>query len=304
MKKYRKKYDGMNPLIPHTGYSYGTSDLISYLNSHNYIQSISTPITSEYISDQYINLEDITPYTLTDAINDLNAGIVELLINSGVEITIKDIILAITKFEEYEDAPGRNSKTASIVKLCIENYRYDFTTMAFVILSFLLHQGRNVLLNLSIVKIILKESIKRHINIFESSGDIKSCPICLGEYDDDDPECIVFLCGHNIHKTCAETWFERDIAKNQCPLCKTNINPLSSDFPPYLTCKEYKDLIQQRDLLIIQNKDDGTRKRYKSKSKRRERKSNRNKKRKSKSKKRERKSKMNKKRKSKSKRRR
>ena len=43
MKKYRKKYDGMNPLIPNTGYSYGTSDSIPYLNPRDYIQSISTP---------------------------------------------------------------------------------------------------------------------------------------------------------------------------------------------------------------------------------------------------------------------
>ena len=32
MKKYRKKYDGMNPLIPNTGYSFGATDSTPYLN--------------------------------------------------------------------------------------------------------------------------------------------------------------------------------------------------------------------------------------------------------------------------------
>jgi len=283
MKKYRKKYDGMNPLIPNTGYSYGTTYSTPYLNPREYIQSISTPREFENIyepsSDHYINyIEDlITPYSLSTAIADRNKDIVEFLINSGVEITIGDIILAIGKFEEYEDVPGMNENIASIVKLCIENYRYDFKPMEFIILSFLLHQGRNVLLNLSIVKFILKESIKRNINIFESSGDIISCSSCFEEYSEDpDKECIVFLCGHNIHKECAEIWFETDIAKNNCPVCRTNINPLWFDFPPYLTCDGYKNLIRQKEQLVKEN-DYGIRKRRKSKSKRRKSKSRRRK---------------------------
>jgi hypothetical protein len=298
MKNYRKKYDGMNPLIPNTGYSYGTPDSIPYLNPRDYIQSISTPPELRHIydtPDQYINLpEDLTtPYTLTDAIREINPDIVELLINSGVEITIGDIILAIAKFEENEDSPGMNENIASIVRLCIANYQYDFKPMAFIILSFLLHQGRNVLLKLSIIKFILKESITRNINIFESSGDITSCRICLEEYDDDDPDCIVFLCGHNIHKKCAEKWFETDIAENDCPVCKTNVNPLSSDFPPYLTCKEYKDLIRQRQQLV-EGRTDGSRKRRKSKSRKRKSKKRKSKSKRRKSKSRKRKSKSRK----------
>jgi hypothetical protein len=299
MKKYRKKYDGMDELSRNVfGNLYGGTNTVFYSNPSDYIQSISTPREFENIydnntPDHYINyLEDlITPYSLSTAIADRNKDIVELLINSGVEITIGDIILAIGKFEEYEDVPGMNENIASIVKLCIENYKYDFTPMAFIILSFLLHQGRNVLLNLSIVKFILKESIKRNINIFESSEDIVSCPSCLENYSDEDPnECIVFLCGHNIHKTCAETWFETDIAENKCPVCRTNVNPLSSDFPPYLTCKEFKDLKKQREQLVEENTD-GIRKKRKSKSKRRKSKSKR---RKSKSKRRKSKSKRRK----------
>ena len=181
MKKY-KKYDGMNGLgitsydsantIPYfipteyfltpRGLENNPENTPPYVNyegirtDHTNYGYTSTPLEFEMPGENipYTNYEDlITPQSLTTAIAERNLDIVKLLIESGVDVTIKDIILAFSNFEEDETVPGMNSDNADIAKLCMENYKGDFKTLLFILLSslssFLFHNRRN-----SIIKFI------------------------------------------------------------------------------------------------------------------------------------------------------
>ncbi|EER93844.1 E3 ubiquitin-protein ligase At3g02290 [Sorghum bicolor] len=53
------------------------------------------------------------------------------------------------------------------------------------------------------------------IQFCDSSDNEDDCPICLEEYDDENPK-IVLQCNHNFHLSCIYEWMERSEA---CPVC-------------------------------------------------------------------------------------
>lgn len=197
-----------------------------------------------------------------------NKEIVELLIKSGANVDKINIINSLKDFELF--------------KLCLENYKatnIEFTMLVLAILYF-----TNYKLKLSdkiydhIKQIIFKESIKRGVNIFK---DFISCDICEKNYlEDPNNECVVFFCGHNFHKKCLPLDYE-------CPICKSklNINKYfpNLNFPEYIKCKEYKDLVKNKNKIFkifptfgwYDGRSKSKSKRSKSKSKRRKTKSKR-----------------------------
>ena len=48
-----------------------------------------------------------------------------------------------------------------------------------------------------------------------------SCSICLVEMDSSDEVCEINDCKHIFHTECLHQWLEQ---KNECPLCKGNID--------------------------------------------------------------------------------
>jgi hypothetical protein len=48
----------------------------------------------------------------------------------------------------------------------------------------------------------------------------ETCSICLENFKEDD-SVYKLKCDHVYHKTCLDTWFK---IKNNCPMCKKNIN--------------------------------------------------------------------------------
>jgi hypothetical protein len=236
---------------------------------------------------KYDYSKEITSTNLRTAIMGSYTHIVQLLIETGeAEVTLSDILLAQWVHSSTISPDYLRRHSEEILILLIQNYKGDIQLMAFILLYILLYRNITQIRNLYnrpkpfisiITESILKETIKRKINIFKSSGDIEACSVCFENYDDSSKECIVFLCGHNYHKECAIKWFKISGRKN-C-FCGTNINPESissyfPEFPPYLTCKDYKELIQQREQLVKENTD-GIRKRRRSKSRRRKIKSRR-----------------------------
>ncbi|CAD6213587.1 unnamed protein product [Miscanthus lutarioriparius] len=53
------------------------------------------------------------------------------------------------------------------------------------------------------------------IQFCDSSDNEDDCPICLEEYDDENPK-IALQCNHNFHLSCIYEWMERSEA---CPVC-------------------------------------------------------------------------------------
>lgn len=52
--------------------------------------------------------------------------------------------------------------------------------------------------------------------------DPDKCPICLGEYKDEDMVIVLPRCGHVFHTLCIKEWMAR---ASSCPNCRTPMNP-------------------------------------------------------------------------------
>lgn len=221
-----------------------------------------------------INLTDGKGDTpLTVAISSGNYDIAYLLIKSEVRIIEEDLLNSLP-----------NVKAFTILLrnfVCSDEY---FLYLSILLLYIILGVTEIIIKEpIKSAEIIIEELIKRKIKIFENSSDIKSCPICMEEYSENPSnECIVLVCGHSVHRNCLLEWINTpgmfsNPLKYRCPNCNSHINRefLREEifpFMPYLTCKQYKDLIQIRnDLLSRERRIDG-RKYKKSRSKRTSRK--------------------------------
>ena len=56
----------------------------------------------------------------------------------------------------------------------------------------------------------------------------EECPICLEEFDDTKPICMVRPCNHKFHISCIVKWV--DEGKDKCPLCRRKITLIKQFF--------------------------------------------------------------------------
>lgn len=68
------------------------------------------------------------------------------------------------------------------------------------------------------------------------------CSICLEGISRDEAEATP--CAHVFHRECLSTWKIRSISCISCPICKTNLSPLSDPNPPW-TAQTIEDQVQE-----------------------------------------------------------
>lgn len=56
-----------------------------------------------------------------------------------------------------------------------------------------------------------------------------SCAICQDTLNPDQEGRKLNICGHWFHRTCIDTWFERDV---HCPVCRHDIREVANQPPP------------------------------------------------------------------------
>ncbi|KAI3507798.1 hypothetical protein L2E82_20615 [Cichorium intybus] len=80
---------------------------------------------------------------------------------------------------------------------------------------------------------------KRESDKANQCDESTECPICLGEYEDDEWVKTIPNCSHMFHISCIDTWFQ---THSSCPLCRSDVFDLEVLVS---TCGSRENLIRE-----------------------------------------------------------